>query len=74
MKVVHRQKKTDKVIQEHACARGLHNYDKSVNNTCSITALFYLDRGDYLTVDLFDTDLNLNFSTNNTFLGAILLR
>ncbi|XP_060567089.1 uncharacterized protein LOC132725909 [Ruditapes philippinarum] len=74
MKVVHRKKSNDQVIQEYACVRGLRNIDKNVNNTCSITALYFLDKGDYLTIELFDTDLNLNFSTDNTFFGAILLR
>lgn len=76
MKIVQKRsiKGGDIIIQEHFCIAGVANADRSLNNTCSMTALFFLEIDDYLTVVNHYPEVHINLRGNGTFFGAVYLR
>jgi hypothetical protein len=67
-------KGADIIIQEHLCIAGVANADIRLHNTCAMTALFFLEVNDYLTVNNHYAGVHLNLGGNATFFGAVYLR
>ncbi|KAL4220713.1 hypothetical protein ACF0H5_021109 [Mactra antiquata] len=68
------QKRQAVTIQEHFCVVGVKQSNIKYNNTCSITALFYLEQGDVVTMENYYPEVHINYrSYNNTFIGAVLI-
>ncbi|KAH3804746.1 uncharacterized protein LOC127835306 [Dreissena polymorpha] len=46
---------------------------RQLSNTCTLTALFQLQKDDYITLENFYIDPEITYSVNSTYFGAVLL-
>lgn len=70
------KKGVTQTVQEIVCAsEGINTSRTTLNNTCNINALFYLEKGDYLYIYNFFQEIQINVGVNDgTFFGAMMIR
>lgn len=73
LRLVQKRKETE--IQELFCSHGEYNPGQNIySNTCHVSALFDLDKGDCLYVENYLSEIHLNVSQGMAFFGAVMLR